>query len=63
VEQYEAAMVRLKASDREVLIARLELGFDYDELARMLGKPTAQAARKAAERALLRLAMEMKRGV
>jgi RNA polymerase sigma-70 factor, ECF subfamily len=63
LEQYEAALMRLKASDREVLIARLELGFDYDELARMLGKPTAQAARKTAERAVLRLAIEMKRAV
>ena len=46
-----------------MLVGRLELGFDYDELAQMLGKPTAQAARKAAQRALLRLAAEMKRGI
>jgi DNA-directed RNA polymerase specialized sigma24 family protein len=32
----------------------------YADLADLLGKPTADAARKAARRALLRLAEEMK---
>jgi RNA polymerase sigma-70 factor (ECF subfamily) len=63
LDAYEAALARLKAPDREILVGRLELGFDYNELARMLGKPTAQAARKAAQRALFRLADEMKRGI
>jgi DNA-directed RNA polymerase specialized sigma24 family protein len=35
--------------------------YNYADLAEMLGKPTADAARKAAQRALLRLAEEMKR--
>jgi RNA polymerase sigma-70 factor (ECF subfamily) len=63
LDAYEAALARLRSTDREMLVGRLELGFDYLELAQMLGKPTAQAARKAAQRALLRLAAEMKRGV
>jgi RNA polymerase sigma-70 factor (ECF subfamily) len=59
VARYERALERLKPRDREAVIARIELGFDYDELADLLGTPTADAARKAAERAIQRLAAEM----
>jgi RNA polymerase sigma-70 factor, ECF subfamily len=62
VERYEAALQRLKPEEREAIIARVELGYSYDEMAEALGKPTPDAARKAAERALVRLAEEMKRG-
>jgi RNA polymerase sigma-70 factor (ECF subfamily) len=62
VERYEAALARLKPQEREAIIARVEMGCEYDELAVALGKPTAEAARKAAQRALVRLAQEMKRG-
>jgi len=62
VEIYEQALERLKAEEREAIIGRVELGYSYEELAVMLDKPTADAARKAAERALVRLAEEMKRG-
>jgi DNA-directed RNA polymerase specialized sigma24 family protein len=37
------------------------MGYSYDELAEMLGKPTGDAARKFAQRALVRLAEEMRR--
>jgi len=63
LDAYEAALARLRPSDRELLVGRLELGFDYNELAQMVGKPTPEAARKAAQRALFRLATEMKCGV
>jgi RNA polymerase sigma factor (sigma-70 family) len=62
VENYERALQRLKPEEREAIIARVELGYSYDELAEALGKPSKDAARKAAERALLRLAEEMKGG-
>ena len=62
VERYEAALVRLSPTDREAVIGRLEMGYSYDELAEALGKPTTEAARKATQRAVLRLAEEMKRG-
>jgi RNA polymerase sigma-70 factor, ECF subfamily len=62
VDLYERALARLKPEEREAIIARVELGYSYDELATMLDKPTADAARKAAQRALVRLAEEMKRG-
>ena len=38
------------------------MDYTYEELAQVTGKPTADAARKAARRALVRLAEEMKRG-
>ena len=62
VEAYETALARLKPEEREAIIARVELGYSYEEVAMMLDKPTADAARKAAQRALVRLAEEMKRG-
>ena len=46
--------------EREAIIARVEMDYSYAELAEILGKPTPDAARKAAQRALLRLAEEMK---
>lgn len=58
---YERALQRLKPDEREAIVARVELGYTYEELAEALGKPTADAARKAAQRALVRLAEEMKR--
>ena len=45
--------------DRELIIARVELGLDYREIAELLGRPTVGAARVAISRALLRLAVEM----
>jgi RNA polymerase sigma-70 factor (ECF subfamily) len=62
LERYEAALARLKPEEREAIIARVEMGCGYDEMAIALGKPTPDAARKAAQRALVRLAQEMKRG-
>jgi len=62
VENYERALQRLRPEERETIIARVELGYSYEELAEALGKPSVAAARKAAQRALLRLAEEMKDG-
>jgi RNA polymerase sigma factor (sigma-70 family) len=62
VAHYEQALERLKPEEREAIILRVEMGYDYVEMAEALGKPTADAARKAAQRALVRLVEEMKRG-
>ena len=48
--------------EREAIIGRVELGNTYEDLATNLGKPSANAARMAVARALVRLAEEMKRG-
>jgi RNA polymerase sigma-70 factor (ECF subfamily) len=60
-ERYEQALARLSAQDQELIIARVEMNCSYEELAESLGKPTADAARKAARRALVRLAEEIAR--
>jgi len=62
LERYERALARLRPEEQDVIIARVELGFGNEELATALGKPSADAARKAAQRALVRLAEEMSRG-
>ena len=61
VERYERALARLRNEEQEVIIGRVELGYTYEELAEALGKPTADAARKASQRALVRLIEEMER--
>ena len=60
LEQYEAALQRLRPEEREAIVARVEMGYSYEELAQVLGKTTPDAARKAAQRALVRLAEEMR---
>ena len=61
-DRYDAALNRLKESDREAIIARIELGLPYDEVARALGKPSIAAAHVAVSRALVKLAKEMSHG-
>lgn len=60
VEQYELALNRLRPEDREAIVGRIELGLTNQELAEALGKPSPNAARMAVERALFRLAQEMR---
>lgn len=62
VERYEAALSRLRPEEREAVVARLEMDGTYEAVAQALGKPSADAARMAVSRALLRLAEEMTRG-
>jgi RNA polymerase sigma-70 factor (ECF subfamily) len=59
VERYERALATLRPEEREAIIGRVELGYSYEELADVLGKPTPDAARKAAQRALVRLIQQM----
>lgn len=55
VDRYERALAELRPEEREAIIGRIEMGYSFEELAEMLGKPSADAARKAARRALVRL--------
>ncbi|MBD3236820.1 MAG: sigma-70 family RNA polymerase sigma factor [Candidatus Eisenbacteria bacterium] len=57
--RYEEALERLRPEDREAVVARLEMAGTYEELAEVLGKSSADAARMAVGRALARLAREM----
>jgi RNA polymerase sigma-70 factor, ECF subfamily len=61
VQRYDAALCRLSQDDREVIVARVELGLTYPEVADATGRPSANAARMAVVRALVRLAEAMKR--
>jgi RNA polymerase sigma factor (sigma-70 family) len=61
VERYETALARLRPEEREAIVGRVEMDSSYEELAQALGKPSADAARMATSRALLRLAQEMSR--
>ena len=60
--RYDAALARLPIAEREAIVARVEMGCDYAEIAEMLSKPSADAARMAVSRALVHLAEEMHRG-
>jgi len=62
VERYDAALARLRPEEREAIVARVEMDCSYQEVAEALGKPSADAARMAVSRALVRLAEEMNRG-
>ena len=59
VQRYDDALARLKPSDREIIILRIELCYEYEEIARMTGKTGAASARMAVSRALGRLSKEM----
>ena len=59
VERYEAALQRLSEGERELVIARVEMGLTYAELAAATGKPSAGAARMAVSRALVRLSEDL----
>jgi RNA polymerase sigma factor (sigma-70 family) len=61
LDRYEQALAALRPLDREAIIARIEMGFSYDEVARLIGKPTGNAARMTVERALVRLVDHLRR--
>ena len=62
LDRYDAALSRLNEQERDLIVARVEMGLTYEEMAEALGKPSWNAARMATARALLRLAEELKRG-
>ena len=59
LERYEAALQRLRDEDRELIVARIELGLTFAEVADAFGKTSANTARMAVARAIARLAEEM----
>jgi RNA polymerase sigma-70 factor (ECF subfamily) len=60
VEHYEKALKRLQPTDRELIVARFEMGLAFEDVAVATGKPTAAAARMAVTRAMNKLAAELK---
>lgn len=62
LDRYDAALSRLSERERDLIVARVEVGLTYEEIAEAMAKPSWNAARMATARALLRLAEELKRG-
>jgi RNA polymerase sigma-70 factor (ECF subfamily) len=60
--KYDRALERLDDEAREAVIARIEMGCSYAEVAELMGKPSPDAARMVVSRALVKLAQEMRRG-
>ena len=56
LQNYEAALERLKPVEKDAVLARIELGLSYEEIAAALGKPSTDAARMTVRRAVLQLA-------
>ena len=56
VDRFEAALATLPQHQRELVIARVELGLTYPEISAAMGAPSPNAARMAVVRALMRLA-------
>jgi RNA polymerase sigma factor (sigma-70 family) len=54
-KQYQVTFSQLREDEREAIVARFELGYTYDEVAALLRKPSAAAARMTVNRALDRL--------
>jgi len=59
IERYERGLARLDEDDRQLLHLRIELDFDYQEIAEMTGRNSRDAVRMAIRRALERLADAM----
>jgi RNA polymerase sigma-70 factor (ECF subfamily) len=62
LDRYESAMLRLSEEERQLLHLRIELDFDYEEIAEMTGRPSRDAVRMALQRALAKLANGMGHG-
>jgi RNA polymerase sigma-70 factor (ECF subfamily) len=62
LDRYEAALQRLRPEDRELVVARVELGLSFQQIAASHDKPSSDAARMAVNRALVQLAEGMDHG-
>jgi RNA polymerase sigma factor (sigma-70 family) len=61
VDRYERALQSLPPSEREAIVARVEFGYSYEQVAEVTARPSAEAARLAVRRALVHLAQVMSR--
>ena len=59
LDRYETALERLRQEERDLIIARIEMGLPHSEIAVMFDKPSVAAVHMAVSRALVRLAEEM----
>lgn len=61
LERYRRALAHLPHGERELIVARVELVYSYEQIALASGWPSVRAARAAVKRALLHLAEVMAR--
>jgi RNA polymerase sigma-70 factor, ECF subfamily len=59
LERYDRALERLRPEDRDLIIARIEMGLSNEEMRVMFEKPSQAAVHMALSRALIKLAEEM----
>lgn len=59
LERYRAALATLRPIDRDAIVARVELGYSYEQVAAVIGKATSEAARLTVIRALAKLEAEI----
>ncbi len=57
--RYRQALASLRPHDAQAVVARIEMGYSYEQVALLLDKPSPDAARVAVSRALVRLATLM----
>ena len=56
---FTRALAELSETDRQAVVARLRLGYSYDQIALVLGKRSADSARMTVTRAIERLARRL----
>ena len=56
LDRYESALAQLSKSEQRLIVARLEFGLTYEEMADQLGKPSWNAVRMDTARASCTLA-------
>lgn len=59
MERYEQALERLDPDERAMVVARIEFGLGWREIAEAAGRPSEDAARVAVARALARIAADL----
>jgi RNA polymerase sigma-70 factor (ECF subfamily) len=58
-QKYKQALATLNDDERQLVVGRLELGYNYEQLALVANRPTAEAARVAVRRAVTKIARNM----
>jgi RNA polymerase sigma factor (sigma-70 family) len=56
LQAYESALEELSENQRAAVILKIELGFSHQQIAELIGSPSANAARMLVARALVRMA-------
>jgi RNA polymerase sigma factor (sigma-70 family) len=60
--RYKQALATLTHEEQVLVVGRLELGYNYDQLAAISNRPSAEAARLAVRRAVIKLAKRLAGG-